>query len=88
MVAYRAENISKRLVPHELYTREELEESVQFDVSADLFKTKIHLTFMAFIIVFIQVAEDCILKWIQRFVDPVIKRQEIRRRPTLYVSAG
>ena len=31
-VAYRAEDISKRLVPHELYVREELEESVQFDV--------------------------------------------------------
>ena len=33
MLAYRAEDISKRLVPHELYNREELEESVQFDVS-------------------------------------------------------
>lgn len=33
MLAYRAEDISKRLVPHELYIREELEESVQFDVS-------------------------------------------------------
>ncbi len=31
-MAYRAEDISKRLVPHELYIREELEESVQFDV--------------------------------------------------------
>lgn len=31
-VAYRAEDITKRLVPHELYIREELEESVQFDV--------------------------------------------------------
>ena len=31
-VAYRAEDINKRLVPHELYVREELEENVQFDV--------------------------------------------------------
>lgn len=33
MLAYRAEDISQRLVPHELYTREEFENSVQFDVS-------------------------------------------------------
>ena len=32
MLAYRAEDISRRLVPQELYVREELEESVQFDV--------------------------------------------------------
>ncbi len=32
MVAYRAEDISQRLVPHQLYIREELERSVQFDV--------------------------------------------------------
>ena len=36
MLAYRAEDISKRLVPHELYVREELEESVQFDVSSSV----------------------------------------------------
>ena len=33
-IAYRAGDISKRLEPQELYNREELEESVQFDVSA------------------------------------------------------
>ncbi len=33
MIAYRAEDISQRLVPHELYVREEFENSVQFDVS-------------------------------------------------------
>ena len=33
MLAYRAEDINQRLVPHELYIREELERSVQFDVS-------------------------------------------------------
>ena len=32
MLAYRAEDITQRLVPHQLYTREELEHSVQFDV--------------------------------------------------------
>ena len=35
-IAYRAEDISKRLEPQELYNREELEESVQFDVSVAL----------------------------------------------------
>ena len=35
-IAYRAEDISKRLEPQELYIREELEESVQFDVSVAL----------------------------------------------------
>ena len=60
MVAYRAEDISKRLVPHELYLREELEQSVQFDV-----------------------AEDCIFKWIKRFVKPVIAKQERQRRQTV-----
>ena len=60
MVAYRVEDISKRLVPHELYVREELEQSVQFDV-----------------------AEDCIFKWMQRFVKPAIIKQEKHRRQTV-----
>ena len=33
MLAYRAEDISQRLEPQELYNRQELEESIQFDVS-------------------------------------------------------
>ena len=33
MLAYRAEDISQRLEPQELYERQEFEESVQFDVS-------------------------------------------------------
>ena len=33
MIAYRAEDISQRLVPHDLYVREEFENSVQYDVS-------------------------------------------------------
>ena len=33
MLAYRAEDISQRLEPQELYDRQELEESIQFDVS-------------------------------------------------------
>lgn len=37
MIAYRAEDISQRLVPHELYVREEFENSVQFDVSVPVF---------------------------------------------------
>ncbi len=60
MLAYRAEDIHQRLEPQELYMREELEESVQYDV-----------------------AEDCILKWLQRFVKPVIIRQEKHRRQTV-----
>ena len=34
MLAYRAEDISQRLEPQELYDRQEFEESIQFDVSA------------------------------------------------------
>ncbi len=60
MLAYRAEDIHQRLEPQDLYVREELEESVQYDV-----------------------AEDCILKWIQRFVKPVIVKQERHRRQTV-----
>ena len=33
MLAYRAEDISERLEPQELYDRQQLEESIQFDVS-------------------------------------------------------
>ena len=33
MLAYRAEDISQRLEPQELYDRQEFEESIQFDVS-------------------------------------------------------
>lgn len=33
MLAYRAEDISERLEPQELYDRQEFEESIQFDVS-------------------------------------------------------
>ena len=32
MLAYRAEDISERLEPQELYDRQEFEESIQFDV--------------------------------------------------------
>ena len=30
-----------------------------------------------------QVAEDCILKWIKQFVKPVIVKQEHQRRQTV-----
>ena len=43
MVAYRAEDIAKRLVPHELYVREELEESVLFDVRIPLLPIIVYL---------------------------------------------
>ena len=36
MLAYRAEDISQRLEPQELYDRQEFEESIQFDVSHSL----------------------------------------------------
>ena len=65
MLAYRAEDISKRLEPQELYVREELEESVQYDV-----------------------AEDCILKWMQRFVKPLLERQDKYRRQTVSLATG
>lgn len=71
MLAYRAEDISQRLEPQELYDRQEFEESIQFDVS---------LYYMCMcwtpFTVTPQVAEECILKWIKKFVQPVLKQQE------------
>lgn len=71
MLAYRAEDISQRLEPQELYDRQEFEESIQFDVSVYymcMCWTPSTLT--------PQVAEECILKWIKKFVRPVLKQQE------------
>ncbi|CAI8036576.1 Sodium leak channel non-selective protein [Geodia barretti] len=53
MLAYRAEDISQRLEPQELYDRQELEESIQFDV-----------------------AEECILKWIKKYVKPIVLERQ------------
>ena len=79
MLAYRCEDINRRLEPQELFTRKEQEQTLQLDVSNSF--TVAH-DFISTEIPY-QVAEGCILKWLRKKVKPIVKRQ--RERETVNV---
>ena len=67
MLAYRCEDIHTRLESHELYTRQELETTIQIDVC--MFHDKLLVLHRHIIL---QVAEMCILKWLKKYVKPIV----------------
>lgn len=66
-LAYRTEDIYKRLTPLELRAREEMETDVQSRV-------RYEPCCCAFYMYRVQVAFDCIKSWMEKYVKPILQR--------------